>query len=36
MVLVTQLIEVVNTYDLGVVSHIQCIGCQLKPMFISH
>ena len=24
----TQLIEVVNTYDLGVVSHIQRIGCQ--------
>ena len=26
----TQLIEVVNTYDLGVVSHIQRIGCQTE------
>ena len=26
----TQLIEVVNTYDLGVVSHVQRIGCQTE------
>ena len=26
----THLIEVVNTYDLGVVSHIQRIGCQTE------
>ena len=32
----TQLIEVVNTYDLGAVSHIQRIGYQTGKMFISH
>ena len=31
-----QLIEVVNTYDLGDVSHIQRIGCQTEKRFISH
>ena len=32
----TQLIEVVNIYDLGVVPHIQRIGCQTEKVFISH
>ena len=32
----TQLIDMVNTYDVSVVSHIQRIGCQTLKMFISH
>ena len=32
----TQLIEVVNTYDLGAVPHIQCISCQAEKNVFSH